>query len=187
METALRVFSGITVSSWRHFLCHVQISWNSTGRPGTGFPCVSFSQRHYFSFNDLAVSMLLKQWRKIEVWTLTSVMLVQCSTFWTGSSIVTEKQCNAICGPFSSSAGSCCWLCFIVSGLLLLETSAFKTFHGGNSTFINSFDKTKFLFSSFPQTQHHSFFRTSKSIYCCWLPGGFPFMSLCLLRDFPLL
>ena len=29
--------------------------------------------------------------------------------------------------------------------LLTLETSAF---HGGNSTFINSFDKTKFLFNS---------------------------------------
>ena len=29
---------------------------------------------------------------------------------------------------------------------LTLETSAFKIFHGGNSTFINSFDKTKFLF-----------------------------------------
>ena len=31
-------------------------------------------------------------------------------------------------------------------------------FHGGNSTFIDSFDKTKFLFSSLPPTQHHSFF-----------------------------
>ena len=30
---------------------------------------------------------------------------------------------------------------------LTLETSAFQIFHGGNSTFINSFDKTKFLFS----------------------------------------
>ena len=29
---------------------------------------------------------------------------------------------------------------------LTLETSAFQIFHGGNSTFINSFDKTKFLF-----------------------------------------
>ena len=28
---------------------------------------------------------------------------------------------------------------------LTLERSAFLTFHGGNSTFINSFDKTKFL------------------------------------------
>ena len=28
---------------------------------------------------------------------------------------------------------------------LMLETSAFQIFHGGNSTFINSFDKTKFL------------------------------------------
>ena len=32
--------------------------------------------------------------------------------------------------------------------LLTLETSAFYIFHGGNSTFINSFDKTKFLFNS---------------------------------------
>ena len=29
---------------------------------------------------------------------------------------------------------------------LTLETSAFQIFHGGNSTFINSFDKTEFLF-----------------------------------------
>ena len=29
---------------------------------------------------------------------------------------------------------------------LTLETSAFQIFHGGNFTFINSFDKTKFLF-----------------------------------------
>ena len=28
---------------------------------------------------------------------------------------------------------------------LPLETEAFRIFHGGNSTFINSFDKTKFL------------------------------------------
>ena len=28
---------------------------------------------------------------------------------------------------------------------LTLETSAFEIFHGGNSTFINSFDKTNFL------------------------------------------
>ena len=28
---------------------------------------------------------------------------------------------------------------------LTLEKSAFQIFHGGNSTFINSFDKTKFL------------------------------------------
>ena len=31
---------------------------------------------------------------------------------------------------------------------LTLETSAFQIFHGGNFTFINSFDKTKFLFYS---------------------------------------
>ena len=29
---------------------------------------------------------------------------------------------------------------------LTLETSAFEIFHGGNFTFINSFDKSKFLF-----------------------------------------
>ena len=33
------------------------------------------------------------------------------------------------------------------------------TVHGGNFTFINSFDKTKVLFWSLPPTQHHSFFR----------------------------
>ena len=31
---------------------------------------------------------------------------------------------------------------------LTLETSAFQICHGGNSTFIDSFDKTKFLFHS---------------------------------------
>ena len=31
---------------------------------------------------------------------------------------------------------------------LTLETSAFLDFHAGNSTFINSFDKTQFLFNS---------------------------------------
>ena len=31
---------------------------------------------------------------------------------------------------------------------LTLETLAFQIFHGGNSTFINSFDKTIFLFHS---------------------------------------
>ena len=30
-------------------------------------------------------------------------------------------------------------------GGLALETSAFEIIHGGNSTFINSFDKTQFL------------------------------------------
>ena len=42
---------------------------------------------------------------------------------------------------------------------LMLETSASQIFHGGNFTFINSFDKTKFLFRALPPTQHHSFFR----------------------------
>ena len=31
---------------------------------------------------------------------------------------------------------------------LTLETSAFQVFHAGNSTLINSFDKTRFLFHS---------------------------------------
>ena len=35
-----------------------------------------------------------------------------------------------------------------------------ESFHGGNFTFINSFDKTKFLFWSLPPTQHHSFLET---------------------------
>ena len=33
---------------------------------------------------------------------------------------------------------------------LTLETSAFQIFHGGNFTFINSFDKTKFLLKKWP-------------------------------------
>ena len=40
---------------------------------------------------------------------------------------------------------------------LTLETSAFQIFHGGNSTFMNSFDKTKFLFHS---PTDHCFFRS---------------------------
>ena len=43
---------------------------------------------------------------------------------------------------------------------LTLETSAFQIFHGGHSTFINSFDKINFCFN-LPPTQHHSFFRNS--------------------------
>ena len=39
---------------------------------------------------------------------------------------------------------------------LTLETSAFQIFHGGNSTFINSFDKTKF-----------SSFYVSSTLYVC--------------------
>jgi len=35
---------------------------------------------------------------------------------------------------------------------LMLERSAFKIFHGGNSTFINSFQKIKFLFYSTTDT-----------------------------------
>ena len=42
---------------------------------------------------------------------------------------------------------------------LTLETSAFQIVHGGNSTFINTFDKTKFSCFTLPPTQHHSFFR----------------------------
>ena len=42
---------------------------------------------------------------------------------------------------------------------LTLETSAFQVFHGGNSTFINTFHKTKFPCFIFPPTVHHSFFR----------------------------
>ena len=36
---------------------------------------------------------------------------------------------------------------------LTLETSAFSIFHGGNSTFINAFDKTKFLLDSEENSQ----------------------------------
>ena len=32
---------------------------------------------------------------------------------------------------------------------LTLETSSFQTFYGGNSTFFNLFDKTKFLYLLF--------------------------------------
>ena len=49
---------------------------------------------------------------------------------------------------------------FVRSGVgLTLEKSAFQIFHGGNPTFINSFDKTKFSYFTLPSTQHHSFFR----------------------------
>ena len=42
---------------------------------------------------------------------------------------------------------------------LTLDTSAFQIFYSGNSTFINSFDKTKFWSFTLPPTQHQSFFR----------------------------
>ena len=50
---------------------------------------------------------------------------------------------------------------------LTLETSAFQTdllWPGDNSTFINSFDKTKFSCFTLPPTQLHSFFRNSVEI-----------------------
>ena len=37
------------------------------------------------------------------------------------------------------------------------ETSAIQIFYGGNSTFINPFDKTKFSCVTRPPTQHHYF------------------------------
>ena len=42
---------------------------------------------------------------------------------------------------------------------LTLETSAFLNFHGGNSTFINSFDETKFLLES---AQLNCYYRLEK-------------------------
>ena len=39
---------------------------------------------------------------------------------------------------------------------LTLETSAFQIFHGGNFTFINSFDKTKFLFFTAQLVEHRT-------------------------------
>ena len=41
----------------------------------------------------------------------------------------------------------------------MLETSAFQIYHRGNSTFIISFDKTKFSCFALPPMLHHSFFR----------------------------
>ena len=45
-----------------------------------------------------------------------------------------------------------------------LETSAFQIFPGGNSTFINSFDETKFSCFTLPLTQHHNFLRNNKFV-----------------------
>ena len=42
-----------------------------------------------------------------------------------------------------------------------VETSGF---YGGNSTFINSFGKTKFSCFTLPPTQHHSFFKREISV-----------------------
>ena len=42
---------------------------------------------------------------------------------------------------------------------LTLEKLAFQIVYGGNSTFINTFDETKFSCFTLPQRQHHSFFR----------------------------
>ena len=45
---------------------------------------------------------------------------------------------------------------------LTLETLTFQIFDGGNSTFIPSFDKTKFLCFTLLPTQHQTFFRNRK-------------------------
>ena len=55
---------------------------------------------------------------------------------------------------------------------LTLETSAFYIFHGGNSTFINSFDKTKFLLKSYYRT--NGFYARPKRYTNC---GGFALSS----------
>ena len=47
---------------------------------------------------------------------------------------------------------------------LTLETSAFQIFHGGNSTFINSFDETKFSCITLSPTRHRSFFKNYKFV-----------------------
>ena len=52
---------------------------------------------------------------------------------------------------------------------LTLEASAFQIFHGSNSTFINSFDKTKFSCFILPPTQHHNFSRNQKFVYLATL------------------
>ena len=48
---------------------------------------------------------------------------------------------------------------------LTLETSVFQIFHSGNSTFINSFDKTTFSCFTPPPAQHHSFLRNDKIVH----------------------
>ena len=48
---------------------------------------------------------------------------------------------------------------------LTLETSAFQIVHGGNSTLIDTFDKTKISCFTLPPTQHHSFFRNYKLVF----------------------
>ena len=45
---------------------------------------------------------------------------------------------------------------------LTFETLAFQIFHGGNSTLINSLEKTKISRFTLRPTQHHSFFRNNK-------------------------
>ena len=47
---------------------------------------------------------------------------------------------------------------------LTIGRSAFQIFHGGNSAFINSSDKTKFSCFTLPPAQHHSFFRNKKFV-----------------------
>ena len=54
---------------------------------------------------------------------------------------------------------------------LTLETSALQIFHGGNSTFINSFDKTKFLCFTVPRTQIIVSFET-RNLFFIWRHGG---------------
>ena len=57
---------------------------------------------------------------------------------------------------------------------LTLETSAFRISVRWPIYIINSVDKTKFLYTTSPPTQHHSFFRNYPLIYFCtavWIWG----------------
>ena len=47
---------------------------------------------------------------------------------------------------------------------LAVEKLAFQIFHGGYSTFLNSFDKTEFSSFTLPPIQHHSFFKNNKFV-----------------------
>lgn len=75
---------------------------------------------------------------------------------------------------------------------LKLETSAFQICHGGNSTFFNSFDKTKLSYFTLPPTQHDSFFRNYKFEFLFSLVkrnyfshSNLAFLSLLLSLVFP--
>ena len=93
-------------------------------------------------------------WRKKRIWCSRPPCLVCffvgccccCCCFFMHSSANCSEDIIASVHPLKKKVFYCPFPSDLRSGEeLTLETSVFQIFHGGNSTFINSFDKTKFL------------------------------------------